>query len=108
MHEVVFLNEKHVIPEKYETNSAGDNIWYLDNGTSNHMTRDRRSFSSLNTSITGKVRFGDDSQIDIKGKGTISFIDMHNESRKLTDVYYIPDLRSNIVSLGKQLRQGAI
>ncbi|XP_048604637.1 uncharacterized protein LOC106408105 [Brassica napus] len=53
MHEVVFLNEKNVLPEKYETNSGGNNIWYLDNGASNHMTGDRRYFSKLDNTITG-------------------------------------------------------
>ncbi|XP_048625982.1 uncharacterized protein LOC106355391 isoform X1 [Brassica napus] len=100
MHEVVFLNEKNVLPEKYETNSGGENIWYLDNGASNHMTGDRRYFSYVDNTITGKVRFGDDSRIDIKGKRTISFTDMNGEARKMTDVYFIPDLKSNIISLG--------
>ena len=101
MHEVVFLNERNVLPEKYETNCGGENIWYLDNGESNHLTGDQRYFSSIDNTITGKVRFGDDSRIDIKGKGTISFTDMNAASRKMTDVYFIPDLKSNIISLGQ-------
>ena len=105
MHEVVFLNEKNVLPEKYET-ATEENIWYLDNGASNHMTGDRRYFSTINNTITGKVRFGDDSRIDIKGKGTISFVDMNGDPRKMTDVYFIPDLRSNIISLGQATEAG--
>lgn len=101
MHETVFLNEKNILPEKYETDARDDNIWYLDNGASNHMTGDRRYFSVLDGTVTGKVRFGDDSMIDIKGKGTISFTDMNGESRRMTDVYYIPNLKSNIISLGQ-------
>jgi len=68
MHEVVYLNEKNCVPSKFETNIEGDECWYLDNGASNHMTGDKRYFDNLNESITGKVRFGDDSRIDIKGK----------------------------------------
>ncbi|KAG7538693.1 Zinc finger CCHC-type superfamily [Arabidopsis suecica] len=94
MHEVVYLNEKHCIPSEYETNSGEENIWYLDNGASNHMTGDKRYFSKLDHSITGKVRFGDDSRIDIKGKGSILFIDMNGEQRKMSDVYFIPDLKN--------------
>lgn len=45
-------------------------------------------------------------RIDIKGKGTISFIDMNGDSRKMTDVYFIPDLRSNIISLGQATEAG--
>lgn len=60
MHKVVYLNEKNCIPEKYETNTDTADIWYLDNGTSNHITGDQRYFSSLDDGVTGKVRFGDD------------------------------------------------
>lgn len=105
MHEFVFLNEKNVLPDKYETNTE-ENMWYLDNGASNHMTGYRRYFSTINNTITGKVRFGDDSRIDIKGKGTISFFDMNGDSRKMTAVYFIPDLRSNIISLGQATEAG--
>lgn len=33
MHEVVYLNEKNCIPEKYETNTDTADVWCLDNGT---------------------------------------------------------------------------
>lgn len=59
MHEVVYLNEKNVNPREFETNN--ENVWYLDNGASNHMTGSRSYFKTLNESITGKVRFGDES-----------------------------------------------
>lgn len=106
LHEEVYLNEKNCVPRKYENNKTPGDIWYLDNGASNHMTGDKRYFSKINNAVTGKVRFGDDSRIDIKGKGTISFTDMNGEARKMTDVYYIPDLRSNIISLGQATEAG--
>ena len=101
MHEIVFLHEENYIPSEYETNMGEEFNWYLDNGASNHMTGDKRYFSVLDDSITGKVRFGDDSRIDIKGKGSISFTDMNGEPRIMTDVYFIPDLKRNIISLGQ-------
>ena len=101
MHEVVFLSEKNVMPEKYETNTGGDNIWYLDNRANNHMTGDLRYFSKLDNMITGKVRFEDDSRIYIRGNGTIFFTDMNEDSRKMIDVYFIPYLKSNIINLGR-------
>lgn len=48
LHEIVYLNEEKVLPSKYEENTAEGNMWYLDNGASNHMTGDRRYFSVLN------------------------------------------------------------
>ena len=106
IHEVVYLNEKHCEPSKFETNNDGEEFWYLDNGAGDHMTRDQRYFKELDKTITRKVRFGDDSCIDIKGKGTISFTDMNGVSRVLTDVYFIPDLKSNIISLGQATKAG--
>ncbi|KAG7553438.1 GAG-pre-integrase domain [Arabidopsis thaliana x Arabidopsis arenosa] len=106
MHEIVYLNEKNVKPSKFEIQKDGDNIWYLDNGASNHMTGNRDYFSKLDENITGKVRFGDDSCIDIKGKGSILFVSKDGERKVLADVYYIPDLRSSIISLGQATEAG--
>lgn len=104
MNEIVFLNEKHVNPQEFEVNA--ENVWYLDNGASNHMTGNRSYFKSINESITGKVRFGDDSRIDIKGKGSILFCSKDGVNKILADVYYIPGLRSNIISLGQATESG--
>ena len=106
MCEVVYLNEDKVVPSKFEIHDEQENMWYLDNGASNHMTGDRRYFTKINESITGKVKFGDDSRIDIKGKGSIEFVDLNGEPRVMCDVYYIPDLKSNIISLGQATEAG--
>lgn len=34
-------------PSKFETHSDIDNMWYLDNGGSNHMTENRAYFLKL-------------------------------------------------------------
>jgi hypothetical protein len=47
------------------------------------------------------VRFGDDSRVDIEGIGSMVMQDRHNAHKVLTEVYYIPKLKSNIVSLGQ-------
>ncbi|KAG7587705.1 GAG-pre-integrase domain [Arabidopsis suecica] len=104
MHEVVYLNERNVMPRVFET--CSDKAWYLDNGASNHMTGHRAWFCKMNEMVTGKVRFGDDSRIDIKGKGSILFVSKTGERRILADVYYIPDLKSNIISLGQATEAG--
>ena len=106
MHEVVFLNERNVTPSKLEGNTADDHLWYLDNGASNHMTGNLGYFSTLDHGITGKVKFVDDSRIDIKGKGSIFFKTKNGERRVLSDVYFIPKLRSNIISLGQATESG--
>ena len=106
VNEVVYLNEKNVNPQDFEKSSDRDNIWYLDNGASNHMTGSRNFFKTIDESITGKVRFGDDSRIDIKGKGSIMLCGKDGGRKIINDVYFIPALKSNIISLGQATESG--
>jgi hypothetical protein len=75
--------------------------WYLDSGTNNHMTDSKAAFSELDDSIADTVKFGDGSRVVIRGHGTVIFWCRNSEHRVLMDVYYIPQLRSSIVSLGQ-------
>lgn len=71
MHQIVYLNKGGIVPSNYDVNNEAESTWYLDNGASNHVSGDKRYFSYIDDSVTGKVRFDDDSRIDIKGNGTI-------------------------------------
>ena len=106
MNEVVYLNERKVNPNAFEADLDTMNVWYLDNGTSNHMSGNRLFFYELDETILGKVKFGDDSRIDIKGKGYVRFNFNNGEKKVLNNVYYIPGLRINIVSLGQATEVG--
>ncbi|GJY12094.1 zinc finger, CCHC-type containing protein [Tanacetum coccineum] len=78
-----------------------DSLWYLDNGASNHMTGVREHFKELNEKVSGKVRFRDGSYIEIKGKGSILIECDDEKQRIISHVYYIPSLKSNLLSLGQ-------
>ena len=101
----VYLNEERAVVELGESedrsSKSSSDVWYLDTGASNHMTGNRAAFSELDQSITGTVKFGDGSVVDIVGRGTILFAARHGRHRALTDAYFIPRLRSNIISLGQ-------
>jgi len=89
---------------------AGDESeqrWYLDSGASNHMTGCRAAFSELDEKHAGSVRFGDGSRVEIRRRGTVLFRCKNGEHRALSEVYYIPELRSSIVSLGQLDEHGA-
>uniref|UniRef100_A0A803MZ89 Uncharacterized protein n=1 Tax=Chenopodium quinoa TaxID=63459 RepID=A0A803MZ89_CHEQI len=89
---------------KIEDKRDDNCTWYLDNGASNHMTGDKNKFVDLDTAVTGNVTFGDGSKVKIEGKG-ITMIELKDSSHKLIpDVYYIPNLRSNISSVGQLLK----
>ncbi|GKA34614.1 zinc finger, CCHC-type containing protein [Tanacetum coccineum] len=97
---MVMLNEDKVFPKLYESrNSSNRDMWYLDNGASNHMNGERNLFTELNESITGRVWFGDGSAVEIKGKGTLLFQCKNGDQLMVSDVYFIPALTSNILSL---------
>ncbi|PWA84739.1 zinc finger, CCHC-type [Artemisia annua] len=85
--------------ETKETNM--DSLWYLDNGASNHMTGVKEHFKELDEKVSGKVRFGDGSYIEIKGKGSILIECDDEKQRIISHVYYIPSLKSNLLSLGQ-------
>ena len=87
MHEVVFLNEERVFPKIFDECDGNTSIWYLDNGARNHMTCKRKFFSKLDENVIGKVKFGDGSNIEIVGKGSITFIEKTGERRDLKDIY---------------------
>ena len=61
----------HLSEEKKEV--MGPRRWVLDTGATNHMTGTRAVFAELNTSVTRTIKFGDDSMVDIEGKGTVLF-----------------------------------
>lgn len=81
-------------------------ISYLDTGASNHMLGVRELFTELNKSITGSVKFGDGSLIEIVERGSALITAQDGFHRGLTDVYFILKLKSNIVSLGQLEEQG--
>jgi len=102
--EAVNLNEHRVFPELHLTGggTSTGNLWYLDNGASNHMTGELNKFKELDHGVVGRVRFGDGSAVEIMGKGSVLFqCKTSNDQWLLRDVYYIPKLKSNLVSLGQ-------
>ena len=70
------------------------------------MTGDRTKFRELDENVTRKVKFGDGSTVQIMGKGSILFGCRNGDQWLLQEVYYIPRLRSNIVSLGQLTETG--
>lgn len=104
---VALMNEE-IKPRLNAQKTTGEesNVWYLDNGASNHMTGQRSKFSSLDEKIQGQVKFGDGSLVKIKGRGSIVLQCKNGEERTLSEVYYIPELCNNIISLGQLSEEG--
>jgi hypothetical protein len=76
-----------------------ENMWYLDNEASNHICGDKNKFIKLDEAIRGNVTFTNHSKVSIKGKCMI-LIKLKDKSHQfIGDIYYIPTVKSKILSL---------
>jgi gag-polypeptide of LTR copia-type len=78
-----------------------DNFWFLDSGAINHMSGSLEHFTTLDTGAHGAVKLGDGHRVHIGGRGTVLIKGRNGEHKALTNVYYIPKLTNNIISLGQ-------
>ena len=102
--------------EKFETvllarggnEGSQENTWYLDTDASNHMCGKRSMFVDLDESVSGNVSFGDESKIPVKGKGKILIRMKDGKHEFISNVYYVPNMKNNILSLGQLLEKGYV
>jgi len=78
----------------------------VNNGASNYMCEYREKFMELNENVNGNVSFGDSSKVRIEGKGTILISFKDGSHKMINGVYYMPKLKSNILSIGQLLEKG--
>jgi Protein of unknown function (DUF3179) len=84
-----------------EERSLSMKAWYVDSGASNHMSGCLEHFTNLDTITRGRMKLGDGFEVPIGGRGTVLIQGRTGEYRALTDVYYIPKLTTNVISLGQ-------
>ena len=85
---------------------SSSNIWYLDSGCSNHMTGNLNLFSSLDNSIQTDVTLGNNVQVIVLGKGTISMLTKQGEHKYMPNVYHVQGLKHNLLIIGKLIQKG--
>ena len=70
------------------------------------MTGRKEFFKKLDESITGSMKFGDNSRIQIEGRGEIEVSQKDGSNLCLSNVLFIPKLEANILSLGRLDEEG--
>lgn len=99
-------NEGFLLMAQKEEDAESDTMWYLDSGASNHMCGHKHLFKELKTVEDGHVSFGDASKVKVEGKGTICFLQKKGVVGSIEGVYYVPNLKANILSLGQLTEKG--
>lgn len=67
-------------------------LWYLDTSASNHMSRCQNYFRNLDESLSGFVKFGDNSKIKIGGRGEIEVSQEIGGILHFHNVLFVPRL----------------
>ncbi|KAI4339466.1 hypothetical protein MLD38_024409 [Melastoma candidum] len=78
------------------TSSLTD-TWIMDSGASYHMTFNKDWFNSFKK-WNSSVRLGDDKAIPVLGTGSVQ-IKMYDETVRIIEAWYVPDLRKNLIAL---------
>lgn len=79
-----------------------DQAWVADSGATSHMSRNRTWFWDFENA-SGSVSTGDGTRLKLAGKGSIRIttsIDGVKRDGALTNVLYVPELTTNLVSIG--------
>eukprot|EP00253_Pinus_taeda_P015177 PITA_15177 len=63
-------------------------------------------FSNLDESLKYEVTLGIDSKLFVMGKGRVNIITKKWEKKHISDVYFVPGLKHNLISIGKLMQKG--
>lgn len=84
--------------------SKVEEAWYLDSGCSNHMTGNKCWFLELDEGYRQQVKLGNDTRMEVVAKGSVR-LQINGINHVIADVYYIPELKSNLLSIGQYFRK---
>lgn len=98
--------EELLLMADVETNKASrEDVWFLDSGCSNHMTGNKEWFCDLGDDLNRTVRLGNDMKMTVIAKGSIR-VQVEGITQVISDIYYVPDLRNNLLSIGQLQEKG--
>ena len=82
-----------------------EDTWFLDSGSSNHMCGKKEYFIDFDENFTDTVKLGNNTSMAVIGKGNIR-LQVDGMVQKITGVFYIPELKNNLLSIGQLQEKG--
>jgi len=79
--------------------------WFLDSGCLNNMCGDSTLFHDLDETFRHSVKLGNNTKMNVMGKGSIR-LSLGRVNLIITEVYYIPELRNNLLNMGQLQEKG--
>ena len=86
-----------------------DIVWCLDSGCSSHLGKNEDDFSDLQQMRSQKLRMANESSTEIIARGSVHIrvnSGQKEKSVELVDALFVPDLRTNLMSVGKITDKG--
>ncbi|KAL4304133.1 hypothetical protein GQ457_10G005800 [Hibiscus cannabinus] len=95
------IDDEEILPmTQLEPNEAKEETWFLDTGCSNHMCENKQWFFNFDEDFRQSVKLGNNSKIEVLGKGTIR-LQIGGKTQVISNVYYILELRNNLLSISQ-------
>ena len=116
-----WYNDKNKKQSETKTNATGNvcfhsatsstfaRKWCLDSGASSHLIHDLNDFYEISVDTCGTLNLANDTSTKITGKGTgllTANVLGNKKSVTLTNASHVPDLRTNLLSIGKITDRG--
>ena len=87
-----------------------NNVWLLDSGASNHTCCLKDMFSTIRP-YESVIKVGDGRELEVKGIGEVELETIKKSKYtkiKIADTFFVPDMRANLISIGKLSKKGFI
>ncbi|KAK2386041.1 putative mitochondrial protein [Trifolium repens] len=86
--------------------NAQNEDWYLDSGCSNHMTSHREWLTSFDASQKSSIKLADGRKLPAEGIGNMVIKSKKGGKVIISEVFYVPDMSCNLLSLGQLVEKG--
>lgn len=79
--------------------------WFMYSRCSSHMTRTKCNFINFDNTFKSKIKLTNDKQVNVERKSDIIVKTKRGNSKIIKDVFYVPSLSQNLLSVGQLMEK---